>query len=194
MKNKDYIEELIRKNADLLNDNEPADGHFERFEAKLKAQGEPRKINRNLLLKIAAAVVFAFLASNQLFMWLSPQTPTSYYNKHKQQELSLASLSPEYQEVEFYYTTSINTGLSQWNALNSEGYISSEEQEMMQEELKEFEDLYKNLQADLAASPNDERVINAMLEFYQTKLSLINMIVSKLEEVKQQKEEHNESI
>lgn len=194
MKNKDYIEELIRKNADLLNDNEPADGHFERFEAKLKAQGEPRKINRNLLLKIAAAVVFAFLAGNQLFMWLSPQTPTSYYNKHKQQELSLASLSPEYQEVEFYYTTSINTGLSQWNALNSEGYISSEEQEMMQEELKEFEDLYKNLQADLAASPNDERVINAMLEFYQTKLSLINMIVSKLEEVKQQKEEHNESI
>jgi hypothetical protein len=45
--------------------------------------------------------------------------------------------------------------------------------------------VFKNLQGDLAANPNDERVIHAMLEYYQTKLSLIYMIVEKLEEVKQ---------
>ena len=47
--------------------------------------------------------------------------------------------------------------------------------------------MYKSLQKDLAANPGDERIVNAMLEHYQTKLSLIRMIVGKLEEVKELK-------
>jgi hypothetical protein len=98
---------------------------------------------------------------------------------------TLASISPEYEEVEFYFTSAISGGLSQWEQLVSEGLISEDEQQMMNNELNEFEEVYKNLQADLSANPNDERVINAMLEYYQTKLSLIHMILEKLEEVKQ---------
>jgi len=194
MKNKDDIEELMKKHADALNDNEPAAGHFERFEARLKAQNTTRKITGKLLLKVAAAVVFVLLLGNQLFTWFSPNSRGLIFNNGKHNTITLASLSPEYQEVEFYYTTSINSELSQWHTLSNEGFISVDEQKMMNEELEEFEQLYKNLQRDLAANPNDERVINAMLEFYQTKLSLINMIVSKLEEVKQQKNMHHENI
>lgn len=194
MKEKDYIEELIANNLDALNDNDPFEGHFERFEAKLKAKNRTRKISLNLVVKVAAVVVFAFLATNQAFIYFSPDSQGLILNANKSKAVTLASVSPEYQEVEFYYTSSINTGLEQWNALSAEGMISEDEEAMMQDELKEFERLYKNLQNDLAANPNDERVINAMLEFYQTKLSLINMIVNKLEEVKQQKNNHNESI
>ena len=194
MENKDYIEKLIQNNLDELNDNEPMDGHFERFEAKLKAQNKTRKISLNFVLKIAAAVVFVFLATNQAFIYFSPNSQGLILNANNKPQVTLASVSPEYKEVEFYYTTSINTGLDQWNELNNAGYISDEEQAMMQDELKEFENLYKSLQNDLSANPNDERVINAMLEFYQTKLSLINMIVNKLEEVKQQKNNHDENI
>ncbi|WP_167606575.1 hypothetical protein [Maribellus sediminis] len=194
MKEKDYIEELIANNLDALNDNEPFEGHFERFEAKLKAKNRTRKVSLNLVLKVAAVVVFAFLATNQAFIYFSPDSQGLILNANKSKAVTLASVSPEYQEVEFYYTTSINTGLEQWNALSAEGMITEDEEAMMQDELKEFERLYKNLQSDLAANPNDERVINAMLEFYQTKLSLITMIVNKLEEVKQQKNNHNESI
>lgn len=194
MENKDYIEELIQNNLDALNDNEPMDGHFERFEAKLKAQHKTKRLSLNFVLKIAAAVVFVFLATNQAFIYFSPNSQGLILNASKAKDVTLASVSSEYKEVEFYYTTSINTGLDQWNELNNEGYISDEEQAMMQDELKEFEGLYKSLQNDLAANPHDERVINAMLEFYQTKLSLINMIVKKLEEVKQQKNNHDENI
>ncbi len=194
MENKDYIEELIQNNLEALNDNEPMDGHLERFEAKLKTQHRKRKISLNVVLKIAAAVVFVFLATNQAFIYFSPNSQGLILNANKPSEVTLASISTEYKEVEFYYTTSIKTGLTQWDELNSEGYISDEEQTMMQTELEEFEKLYKSLQDDLAANPNDDRVINAMLEFYQTKLSLINMIVNKLEEVKQQKNNHYENI
>jgi hypothetical protein len=135
--------------------------------------------------KVAAAVIFVLLAGNQIAIYLSsPENENKTTNTAN--SLSLASVSPEYQEVEYYYTNAIDAGLTQWESLSNEGFISQEEQEMMQEELAEFEQRLNNLRKDLAANPNDERVINAMLEYYQAKLSVINMIVNKLEEVKQQ--------
>lgn len=193
MKEKDYIEELIANNLEGLNDNEPFEGHFERFEERMKVQNKTRKISWNMVVKVAAVVVFAFLLTNQAFIYFTPDSQGLIVNANKNKAVSLASVSSEYQEVEFYYTSSINSGIEQWNALSQEGLISEDEETMMQAELKEFESLYKTLQEDLAANPSDERVINAMLNFYQTKLSLINMIVNKLEEVKQQKNNHNET-
>ena len=196
MKEKDYIEEMIQNNLELLNDSEPEEGHFERFEAKLKARDKIRRFTWKTTLKIAAVVIFVLLVTNQVSIYMSPETKGLaglVLKSEKTADISLASLSPEYKEVEFYYTTSINTGLSQWNELNKAGFISEDEQAMMDDELKEFESIYKNLQTDLAANPYDERVINAMLEFYQVKLSVITMIVTKLEEVKQQKNNQYEN-
>jgi hypothetical protein len=185
MKEKDYIEGLILNNLEGLNNDEPPAGHFERFEAKLEGLNKKKKIiSLNLVWKVAAAAVFAFLIVNQAIIWFSPENGSGN-GIESSSGMTLASVSPEYEEVEFYYTSAINGGLNQWERLVTEGVISEEEQQMMDAELKEFEEVFKNLQADLSANPNDERVINAMLEYYQTKLSLINMIVEKLEEVKQ---------
>ena len=73
------------------------------------------------------------------------------------------------------------------------GLISEKEQNMMDKELSDFGNIYGTLQKDLEANPTDERVINAVLEYYQTKLSVINMIVNKLEEVKQKNNTRNET-
>ncbi|WP_319265833.1 hypothetical protein [uncultured Draconibacterium sp.] len=190
MEKKDNIEKLILENIDALNDNEPMDGHFARFEAKLAEQNKAKRtISLNLILRVAAAIVFVFLATNQAFIYFSPDNQGIFNSKQKSPSITLASISPEYQEVEYYYTSSINTGIEQWNKWIDEGLISEDEQTMMNDELAEFETLYKNLQTDLAANPNDERVINAMLEYYQAKLSVINIIITKLEEVQQKTQE-----
>lgn len=195
MKEKDYIDEIIKQNIEELNDNEPMDEHFARFEAKLNAQHKKKKrITLNVVWKAAAAIVFIFLASNQAFIYFSPNNQGMFQSNSVNSEISLASLSTEYEEVEFYYTSAINTGINQWNKLNEEGLITEDEQTMMKEELAEFESLYKNLQNDLETNPEDERVINAMLEYYRAKLSVINIIVDKLEEVKQRKNINYESI
>lgn len=193
MKEKDYIEELISKNLEELNDSEPSEGHFERFEEKLAKQHKKRSFSLNAVWKVAAAVIFVFLAVNQGIIWFSSDSENTLASAGKQ-EMSLASVSPEYEEVEFYYTNAINDGLVQWERMADAGLISEQEQEMMDVELTEFENVYDRLQDDLAASPNDERVINAMLEYYQKKLSLITMIVNKLEEVKQKNENHETEI
>lgn len=192
MENKDYIEEIILKNLKELNDTEPMEGHFARFEEKLKQQDKKSRFSFNMVWKVAAVAVFVFLAVNQSFIYFSNDNRGIFQNNNVPQGITLASVSAEYEEVEFYYTSSINSGLNQWGKLAEQGYISEEEQAMMSDELNDFEGLYKNLQKDLEANPNDERVINAMLEYYQAKLSVINMIVNKLEDVKQQKNSNNE--
>ncbi len=174
MEKKDYIEKFIEENMELFSNAEPADGHFERFEEKLKILDSKRKFNSALLWKIAAAVVFAFLAVNQTLIWLKPAD---------NRNVSLATYSPQYRDVEFYYTSAINASLSQWEKFNRDGMVSETENEMMQNELQAFEKMHLNLQKELKANPYDDRVINAMLEFYQSKLSIISMVVEKLKEV-----------
>ncbi len=191
MKERDNIEELILNNLKELNDLEPRDGHFERFQAKLKAKHKTKKITFNVVWKVAAAVVFVLLAVNQGRIYFAPEKQNLAENNP---EFSLSSVSPEYSEVEFYFTNAISDGLNQWNTLKDDGFISETEQETMSTELAEFELRFKALQTDLAANPNDERVINAMLEYYQAKLEIINMIVGKLKEVKEMKNNKNSAI
>lgn len=192
MKAKDYIEEIIQNNLKDLNDFEPKDGHFERFQAKLTKQQKKKTITLNVVWKVAAAVVFVLLAVNQANIYFSPDKQNGVLDEDNT-NFTLASVSPEYKEVEFYYTNAIDVGLNQWNSMVADGFISKEEQELLDSEMADFETHFKNLQTDLKANPNDERVINAMLEYYQAKLDIINMIVNKLQEVKQQKDKSNEN-
>ncbi len=178
MKSYDNIEKLINDHLDELNQAEPPAGHFERFESRLKAEKKVKKINWSLVGKVAATVVFAFLAVNQARMWFTPK---------EKAPVTLASISPEYAEVEFFYTSSIQNGIESWQKLTDSGIISETENEIMQQELKEFERRYEEIQNEFQANPNDERVIHAMLTYYQAKLNVITMIVNKLQDVKQQK-------
>jgi hypothetical protein len=183
---KDELEKLILSNRHHLQDDEPLEGHFERFEARLNKASKPVKtINLRPLLKVAAIVVFVLLAGNQLRMWFFPE---------KQENITLGSISEEYREVEFYYTNAIQMGMSQWEKLSDEGLVTEAEQKMMQEEQAEFDQLYQQLQEELKTNPNDERVINAMIEYYQARMNVITIIINKLEEVKQLKNKKSHEI
>ena len=182
---KDELERLILNNQHSFQNEEPLEGHFERFEARLQKASKPtRKFDFQAVLKIAAIVVFALLVVNQARIWLTPE---------KKETLSLGSISPEYREVEFYYTNAIGLRMTQLDKLKNEGLISESEQKMMQKEQKEFDQMYQKLLQDLKANPDDERVINAMLEFYESRMNITTLIINKLKEAKQQKNTHNES-
>jgi hypothetical protein len=183
MEKKDYIEKLIIENLEALNNTEPPAGHFERFQKRLRKESEVKTFSWKQVWRIAAAVVFVFLAVNQARIWLAPE---------REKAVSLSSISPEYANVEYYYASSIQAGLKTIGTLADEGVISREESQVMQEEFKTFEARYSALQEDLKAHPDDDRVINAMIGYYQDKLNVITMILNKLQEVKQQKNKSHE--
>lgn len=184
MNEPDFFEKLISARKRDLDLAEPAEGHFERFEERLRKEKFRRIFTPGNLLKIAAAVVFVFLAVNQTMIWISPI---------QKQQVRLTNISPQYAEVEFYYTNAIASGLEDLKTLNRNGIISGNEYEVMEKEFTDFEIMYHNLQKELKANPDDERVINAMIGYYQTKLNAINLIVNKLQEVNQKNRESHEA-
>ncbi len=173
----DLLEKTIRENREAF-EEEPLDGHFDRFENKLdKMHTKQKTFGWKTYLQIAASVVLVILAVNQARIYFGDE----------EEPLSLSQIAPEYSEVEFYFTSSIENNMLIWEKLIGDGHISMEKQEMMRTEMEEFDKIYKDLQNELQVNPGDERVVNAMLEFYQAKLSVITLIIEKLEEVKQQK-------
>jgi hypothetical protein len=183
---KDELENYIIENRNSIQDSEPLEGHFERFEAKLLQNKKTKPlVSFRLFIRVAAVIVFALLVVNQVRI---------YFNSEKKEmPVTLATISDEYREVEFFYTSAIETGMNQWESLKHEGYVTKEEQAMMEKEQEEFDQIYLQLQKDLKANPDDERVINAMIEYYQARMNIIILIINKLNEIKQQKSESHEN-
>ena len=67
---------------------------------------------------------------------------------------------------------------------------------MIMEELSEMDSIYNSMKKDLKTSPNDERIINAMIEHYQLKLEVMTNLLEQLQEIntnnKQTGHENNE--
>jgi hypothetical protein len=47
-----------------------------------------------------------------------------------------------------------------------------------------MDSVYVSLQKELKANPNDERIINAMIEHYQTKVEIMSYIVNQLKTIR----------
>jgi hypothetical protein len=60
-------------------------------------------------------------------------------------------------------------------------------------EMKSMDSVYVSLQKELKANPNDERIINAMIEHYQTKLEVMTYIVNQLQTIRNNNHNTNEN-
>ena len=89
-----------------------------------------------------------------------------------QSRMTLGQVSPQYKEVENYYIHQVNLMESEIVDVNINN--NSEQKEMLINEMKSMDSVYVSLQKELKANPNDERIINAMIEHYQTKIEVMN--------------------
>jgi hypothetical protein len=178
------IDETIRRNRGFFDDAEPAEGHFERFSYKLGVRfGVKRKINIGPYLLRAAAVTL-LLTLSSLYTW-------EHFIRPESSKMTLSQVSPEYREVEKYYVQQVN--MIEEEIFGSGLGASDEQKTMLQEELSNMDITYKELQKELKANPNDERVINAMIEHYQTKVEVMTYILNQLKQVRSDNQNSNES-
>jgi uncharacterized protein (DUF305 family) len=47
-----------------------------------------------------------------------------------------------------------------------------------------MDSVYRDLQKELRANPNDQRIIDAMIKHYQTKLEVMSYMLDQLKEIK----------
>ncbi len=167
------LDNIIQKNRELFDTNEPSDGHFERFEQKLNERNSKKKtFTFGYILKAAAVVILVVLSGLFVFENINE----AKINKG----IALSEISPEYGEVEMYYTHLVN---QKYGEIKQSTTLDSLQKEILVQELNNMDSIYENLKKDLTENPNDKRVINAMIQHYQLKVNVMNQILNQLQQV-----------
>ncbi len=168
------IEQFIRNNNEAFKDADPLQHHLNRFAEKLMFEHKKSHYNVIAFYKVAIVILLVITAGIIGYQIRKSQYPN----------IELSSLSKEYQEVELYYTSNIN---SQMRIIRRLGrFDNNKHQQMLLKELKEMDKKYQQLRKELKLYPNDERIIDAMIEYYQVKTNILNQIIEQLYQVKEQ--------
>jgi hypothetical protein len=170
------LEDIISSNKDFFEDAEPSKGHLEKFNKKLellRRKNAPKRSIVPYLLK--AAVVTLLVTLSSLYTW-------DHFIRKDNNRMTLGQVSPQYREVENYYVHQVN--MVEDEIVNIDLKNNPDQKEMLLKEMKSMDSVYVSLQKELKANPNDERIINAMIEHYQTKLDVMNYILKQLQAIK----------
>jgi hypothetical protein len=170
------IDELIRINRDFFDDREPPEGHMERFSSKLEARFKPSRSIVPYLLKTAVATLLISLSS--LWIW-------EHFIRPDRDRMSLSDVSPQYKEVENYYIYQVNMMENEIGTFDITG--NPEQIDVLMKEIRSMDSVYVHLQKELKANPGDERITNAMIKHYQTKIEVMSFIVNQLQTIKNEK-------
>lgn len=174
------IDEIIRNNKDFFEDSEPSNGHFERFNRKLEMRFQAKVVKRSIgPYLMRAAVVTLLVTLSSLWTW-------DHFIRPGSSRMTLGDVSPQYKEVENYYIHQVNLMESEIGTVEITN--SPEQKEMLMKEMKTMDSTYVSLQKELKANPNDERIINAMIEHYQTKVEVMSYIVNQLKAIRNENE------
>jgi hypothetical protein len=172
------IEEIIRSNKDFFEDAEPSKGHLERFNRKLEIRFQSNVAKRSIVpYLLRAAVVTLLVTLSSLYTW-------DHFIRPGNSRMSLGQVSPQYKEVENYYIHQVN--MMEGEIVNVNFKDNPGQKSMLMKEMKSMDSVYISLQKELKANPNDERIITAMIEHYQTKVEVMSYIVSQLKTIRKE--------
>ena len=179
------IEDIIRKNKDFFGEAEPSKGHFERFNRKLEIRFQTNTIKRSIVpYLLRAAVVTLLVTLSSLWTW-------DHFIRPVNSRMTLGQVSPQYKEVENYYIHQVN--LMEGEIVNVDLKNNPGQKVELMNEMKSMDSVYVSLQKELKANPDDERIINAMIEHYQTKLEVMTYIVNQLKTIRNDNQNNTEN-
>lgn len=174
------LEEIIKRGRSEFDDREPSDGHFERFSFKLATRLHTGKTKRSIipyLLKAAVVTLLVTLSS----LWSFEH----FIRPSLKKTMTLSEVSPEYREVENYYVREVNFMENEFTSLD---FDNPEQKEIMMKELASMDSTYVELQKELKANPNDQRIIDAMIKHYQSKIEVMSYLLDQLKQIKAETE------
>jgi hypothetical protein len=170
------LEEIIKKGRSEFDDREPSDGHFERFSFKLATRLHTGKTKRSILpYLLKAAVVTLLVTLSSLWSF------EHFIKPNLKKTMTLSEVSPEYREVEKYYVREVNFMENEFTTID---FNNPEQKEIMMKELASMDSVYVELQKELKANPNDQRIVDAMIKHYQSKIEVMSYLLDQLKQIK----------
>lgn len=168
------LDDYIRNNMERFNEEEPSNGHFERFEEKLDRL-ERRRISRPwmAILRIAALVILGLVISYAAFREFR-------IIEQSRENLYSGAIVTELNEAEKFYTTQLNIS---YNTIQNLRFNNDkDEKKQVLEELSEMDMQVQVMKEDLKQNPDDERIVHAIINFYQVKMEMMDMIIARTQQ------------
>ena len=199
---KDNLERFIRDNHEAFNDREPSGDLWKKLEADLDKQlpDQADRTNRSpfqeiyknnspkvgrqigwpsLDWRVAASVAVLLLAGCLLYM-------NQRYGVTHQPEVVAAN--PSYAKEVVQYTQMIDDKRAELKQMTEDNPALYQE---FATDLTRLENSYRSLKADLPQNPNQEVLIQAMIQNLQLQINLLNEQLRVIQRIKQQIHETN---
>ena len=175
------LESFIKMNREEFDELEPSADLWSRIEQHLPAQyEEPKKretktFSLGFVMRVAATVI--------LVMGIGF---AAYLRNTKKETVDLAAINPEYAQQQIQYTSLIESKRTELKS------IAKTEPELYKEfssQIAKMDSTYKQLNSDLLNSPNQERVLHAMIRNLQIQTQVLNQQLSVIEQYNNMKKE-----
>ena len=185
MEEKYNIEELFEELSGAFDQQEPAEGHEERFLKKINdAQGTiafiPHKRNWWRPMAMAASIALIGILTIGLFL----NTPSV--------EDQVAEIAPEMPQTKVYFANLIEEQVR-----GMESYRNEDTAVIIQDALRQLERLekdYARLEQELIDGGNQNVIMTAMIQNFQNRIDVLNNYTSKITMINNLKTNNDENI
>jgi len=179
----DNLNTLFENLKDGFDLEEPTSGHDQRFLEKLRSDSKVVQIKskRSSFWKPFMGIAASLALIVTLAIGYQSNTTSN----------DLASVSPEMETTQDFFTSAIATELEKLNSEDSPEYQELVVDAMFQ--LKILEQDYEKLKLNLEESGVDKRVIHAMISNFQNRIDILTNVSEQIDELKQQKNTTNEN-
>lgn len=171
----DKLENIIIENRESFNSRKMPKGHAARFEQRLGKKQGIFISTRHLWVAASIAILIGCGIT-----FLNVQKPNAG-------GAELCEYSDELCEMQVYFASSLQHSRSLLEVYKQQGIANQDEMNLFEEEMQELETIQAQIAQDFKLAPDDEMVLNALIEVYRQKQELINTILFQLNQAKEQK-------
>ena len=180
---KNTLDELFKDLEGSFDTQKTPEGHQRRFMDRLKQMEAPVQpaAKRSWWKPLSIAASIVVIIGLGFMMTQQQEAP-----------MDLASISPEMEQTQNFFTTAINAEIKKLEAFDS-----PETKALVDDALSKVADLeaaYDKLREDLTISGNDKRVVHAMIANLQNRIDLLEQVVVMVEDLNNLKSEKDETI
>ncbi|WDZ99193.1 hypothetical protein [Mucilaginibacter sp. SJ] len=181
------FEDFMHDNNEEFNEIEPSADLWGKIEAQLnfldQEQEQPKKreaktFSLGFVLKVAASVIIIMGMGFGIYI----------QSQKGAKGVDLAAINPEYAQQQVRYASLVETKLTE---LKSASKNDPQLYKEFSAEIAKMDSTYKKLNSDLATSPNQERVLRAMIRNLQIQTEVLTQQLNVIEQFNQMKKEQN---
>ncbi len=163
------LEDFVKDNYEEFNDHEPVDGHFERFETKLKRNREPQYFSFKPYYWVAAFFIGLVIVSSLYFNY--------------QVNLSKDCIpSEEIQNIQNYYAAQMNEEIEKLQFVLED--VTPDIRTKIIEDVQTMKNDSEKLPATFCKGPNNKKAIAVIITHYEAKIKAIRSITIFMKENK----------